>query len=325
MTASVPFVFFRYPTNEAYMIEEDSSGNDSFLFVDFENRHPFIVKGNKIKYSKSWDYVSISEGNEIPYISSREDYMEHFSSYQRAFLEKGVSKAILSRVIEYNLDSVDYHKIFQDLCDSYPNAMVYLANLGEYGIWAGATPERLLKYEDGIAKTVALAGTKKSSDPDEWGIKEREEHKAVEDYIVKITEDERFHLLSKSPVYLKKAGQVYHQKSDFEISINQSNISLFLEKLHPTPAVCGSPLESSKALIRDIEQHKRLFYTGYLGLLPSDSSEENSFEYYVNLRCMQIIGKSAYLYLGGGITSGSDSESEWQETIDKSKTLMAVL
>jgi isochorismate synthase len=46
---------------------------------------------------------------------------------------------------------------------------------------------------------------------------------------------------------------------------------------------------------------------------------------FVNLRCAQIIGDRIYLYLGGGFTAESDSEKEWEETENKSKTLLNLL
>jgi isochorismate synthase len=46
---------------------------------------------------------------------------------------------------------------------------------------------------------------------------------------------------------------------------------------------------------------------------------------YVNLRCAQIINDRIYLYLGGGFTADSIPEKEWEETENKSKTLLDLL
>jgi isochorismate synthase len=35
--------------------------------------------------------------------------------------------------------------------------------------------------------------------------------------------------------------------------------------------------------------------------------------------------KEAQLYVGGGITAGSDAEKEWEETRNKTGTIMAVV
>lgn len=324
MTANQKFVFFRYPDEEACMIVEDHNASDQFVFVDFLQNNPLTIQGTKSSYSENYRY-NVIRNNPVPYLSTKEEYLAQFDHYKQAFAQRKIKKAILSRVEEVELDIDDLHVIFQELCKAYPKAMVYMASLAEYGVWGGATPEKLLEYKDAVAKTVALAGTQKTDDPSAWGKKEKEEHREVEKYIEEISLDDRFELLEKSPVYLKKAGKVFHQKSDFTIAVDEKNVGSFLELLHPTPAVCGTPLESSLALILETEKHDRSFYTGYLGLTQKNKNQETQLQYYVNLRCMQIIGSKAYLYLGGGITNASDGLSEWQETIDKSKTLLSIL
>ena len=47
--------------------------------------------------------------------------------------------------------------------------------------------------------------------------------------------------------------------------------------------------------------------------------------FYVNLRCAQIINNKALVYVGGGITKDSDPEKEWNETVNKTKTIGKVL
>jgi len=316
------FVLFRYPGELAYEIV-DEKGPDNFLFVDFLREHPISISGIKRPYVSNRE-IDFSSDVQAPFISTKAEYSNQFHNFQSTFENSNVRKAILSRIVEVNVKSIGLHTIFKRLCTAYPGAMVYLANLGEHGVWAGATPERLIKVTKGEVHTVALAGTKKSANPSDWGVKEKHEHREVESYIEDISTEEDFLLKAKSPVYIKQAGQVFHLKSDFVFEMTSENIPRFLAKLHPTPAVCGVPLKESRALILNTEKHQRSFYTGYLGL-ESKGDENQAFEYFVNLRCMQIIGRKAYLYVGGGITPESTMESEWQETIDKSQTLASVI
>jgi isochorismate synthase len=113
-------------------------------------------------------------------------------------------------------------------------------------------------------------------------------------------------------------------------------------RLHPTPAVCGLPKESSKSFILENENYDREFYTGFLGELNFTSEKKRnsnsrnvengayraikkSTELFVNLRCIQIVDALAFIYVGGGVTKDSDSEKEWEETINKSHTMLRVL
>jgi isochorismate synthase len=47
--------------------------------------------------------------------------------------------------------------------------------------------------------------------------------------------------------------------------------------------------------------------------------------FYVNLRCMQLMDEKAVIYVGGGITKDSVSQNEWEETVNKTKTIANVL
>ena len=47
--------------------------------------------------------------------------------------------------------------------------------------------------------------------------------------------------------------------------------------------------------------------------------------FYVNLRCMQIVNDTAKIYVGGGITKDSVAENEWKETQNKAKTIGNIL
>ena len=62
-------------------------------------------------------------------------------------------------------------------------------------------------------------------------------------------------------------------------------------------------------------------YAGYLG----EMQNHESAGLYINFRCMQIGEKEIALYVGGGISKGSDAEEEWEETNQKSLTLLEIM
>jgi isochorismate synthase len=91
--------------------------------------------------------------------------------------------------------------------------------------------------------------------------------------------------------------------------------------LHPTPAVAGFPVAESVKYILENEPHQRGLYAGYWGYL----NEEGNGLLSVNLRCLHWHNNRSTLYLGAGILSESDAETEWQETCRKSETLLNVI
>ena len=104
-------------------------------------------------------------------------------------------------------------------------------------------------------------------------------------------------------------------------------LAQLLNKLHPTPAVCGLPKETAKNFILEHEGYDRSFYTGFLGEINLNSGGEKSANthLFVNLRCMELFEDKAVLFVGGGITNDSNNEKEWEETVAKSSTMKAIL
>ena len=120
-----------------------------------------------------------------------------------------------------------------------------------------------------------------------------------------------------------KAGQLVHIKTQLEFPKEniKNRIGQFIEKLHPTPAVCGLPVKDSLELILETEGYDREYYTGYLG--PFNPDEK--IDLYVNLRCLQAFDNGVVLYAGGGITPESNAIKEWEETRLKIQTLERIL
>lgn len=255
------------------------------------------------------------------------------------FIKRGdFQKTVLSRPEFIGLDQIDTITIFKRLLDKYPEAFTYFWYHPKVGLWAGATPETLIKTEGAHFKTMALAGTQqyKGQMDVTWGQKEIREQEIVTDHITMALAD---YNMTISPVYTKKAGHLLHLCSDITGVIDRSHpTGDLIKKLHPTPAVCGMPMEPAYNFILREERYDRSFYTGYLGELNRDASKEAQprqvdhdrlkTSLFVNLRCMQLISgpnPGAVVYVGGGITANSDPVSEWEETIVKSKVMKSIL
>jgi len=129
-----------------------------------------------------------------------------------------------------------------------------------------------------------------------------------------------------------RAGMLWHLKTTITGALDSGNsLKQIIEDLHPTPAVCGLPKEAAQDFILSMENYDRKYYTGFLGELNiealdvSTKNVDSKTTLYVNLRCMELTEKEAFIYVGGGITEASDPEKEWQETEDKSLTMLQVL
>ncbi|KZV34707.1 isochorismate synthase [Dorcoceras hygrometricum] len=100
-------------------------------------------------------------------------------------------------------------------------------------------------------------------------------------------------------LYAKLTGTLEREDDEFTI----------LSSLHPTPAVCGQPMEDARVFIVETESFDRGYYAGPVGWFGGAESE-----FAVGIRSA-LVGKDigAILYAGTGIVQGSKPDMEWKE------------
>ncbi len=352
----LPFVAYRKPrenTVKSIFQTDDrlhhlkTYAETGFIFAPFDAKHPTILlapdelleipdeelQTNTAKFSKAGP------------VSDKKQKESHIH-----LVEKGISeirkgsfeKVVLSRRLETDSKALPLD-LFQKLLVNYPTAFCYLWYHPKVGLWLGATPEILLMLRNRQLTTMSLAGTQKYTETEspKWGHKELEEQQLVTDYITDALKEKVDHI-SKSNTETVRAGEVLHLRTKITGLVDENNLEAVVKALHPTPAVCGMPKENAQEYILDNENYQREFYTGFLGELNLKSEKQrsprkrnqenqayrsivNTTTLYVNLRCMQLKNKKAYVYVGGGITKDSNPELEWEETVAKSGTMLSIL
>lgn len=257
---------------------------------------------------------------------SKDDYLKLIGKTVTEIREGSLSKVIISRQIPAKRTDTSLGSTFLQLHDQTPNAFTYLVNLPVAGIWMGATPEVLIKSDGEQFETVSLAGTqvrKPGADEYYWSTKDIEEQAFVSRYMLDVFFNFDIHKYKTKGPETLESGKVAHLKTSFFFPVEKIEKCMgdFIADLHPTPAVCGLPKDLAAEFIRENEAHQRKYYTGYLG--PWRLNQQVSL--FVNLRCMEITSAEFILYVGGGITSRSIPEKEWDETNQKAKTLLSVI
>ena len=256
---------------------------------------------------------------------NKEDYLTDIETTISEIKHTKLSKVIVSRVIPFDRKDESIGHLYMQLRSQTPNALVYLVNLPESGIWMGATPEILLKSNGKNLETVSLAGTQnRRNDANySWLTKEIEEQAFVSRYMLDVFYRFNIHPYSTQGPETLESGKVAHLKTSFIFAAKKiaGRLGDFIADLHPTPAVCGLPKSKADKFISKIEKHDRRYYSGYLGPWRLN----DSVRLFVNLRCMEVTHEKYLLYSGGGITARSVPEEEWEETNNKAKTLLSAI
>jgi len=300
------------PDNMAYAVFSKFQNNENQIFISGDRKLSFKWVVKDVIYSNQSKLVE-EDG--------KKEYFKLFEKAKNELENNGLQKVILSRKQELLKKDNDLD-IFERLLDNYPTANGYFFYHPQVGKWMGATPELLLEVNDEKISTMSLAGTAINNGIHShiWGEKEKEEQRLVTDFIkskfnkVGVTE------VKISDVKTIKAGHLLHLQTVLSGTIKKEQLNSVLNSLHPTPAVCGLPRDQAMAFISNEENYDRSFYTGYLGIV-----EGHNRDYFVNLRCMQLLDKTVIIYIGGGVTAKSNVELEYQETIAKLKTMYKLL
>ena len=335
---NLPFVVFSEPYSEIINVKLQNDdklhlnsdlNSGAFVFAPFDSD-----KFDKIylPFEKCKSFTSVYSDKVINSAFSKIELSNVFNENKHTSLvekslieiEKGsLKKVVLSRVELMSISSVDLISVFNKLFSFYNNSYTYIWFHPKVGFWIGATPEKLLIINNDLMQTVALAGTQKSNSEDvvNWSKKEINEQQYVKTYIldalVKIVDN-----LSYSKTVNVKSGDLYHLSTTINANLKSFNdYSSIVDVIHPTPAVCGIPLDASKEFITLNEGYERSYYSGYLGVI---SPKNKSVKLYVNLRCAEIFNNSIKIYVGGGITKSSNSKDEYEETLAKSYVMKNV-
>ena len=307
-------LLYRFPGKEIVQkmgsFEKQSSFSSAgFIVSSFngEEKYLFVEKEQQASEIPTKTIVSIN----------KEEYIKQGEKLVAAIRNLGIQKTVLSRIETQDFDSEKALDLFYLLEKQYPTAFIYCFFEETLGTWLGASPEILFQKFGNSGFTVALAATKKVTDSSPWNQKETLEQAFVSDFILERLNQIKISDIEQTGPFEHQAGPVKHLKTDFSFSIDSHSSFEIMEALHPTPAVSGLPQAISLELIDSLEKHQRELYAGFIGLV-----EENQASVYVNLRCCQLSQGKIHLYLGGGYTKDSDPQHEWEETVNKSKTIL---
>ncbi|NLR91278.1 chorismate-binding protein [Flammeovirga agarivorans] len=325
---------FHDTSKKAYLIPADIYYTTEMDHIDFSNDYDYDTKVrvekaintfDPSKPLRKWKRNMLKE--HFP-PTSKEHFVNIVGESVKAMQNEEFLKVVLSRTKEAGLkDDFSPIDFFHRLSEAYPTAFISMCYIPNVGLWMGASPETLISVdENGIFRTVALAGTQASNGihprDASWKSKEIEEQALVSRYIINCFKKIRLREFEEKGPRTVAAAHLLHLKTDFKVDTKATNFpqlgTVMLDLLHPTSAVCGMPKDIATQFILDNEHYNRSIYSGYIGPI----GLENSQHLFVNLRCLQLFTDHALLYAGAGITSDSDPEKEWKETELKMDTML---
>lgn len=292
-------------------------GVPGFVIAPFMPDAPYLT----IPYKPVKPFLSqISNSYHCPrYSTTPQEHASEIREIKEVLADITSGKIIAARVCIENRN-VDVASTFSELSKRHPDAFVFCFSTPQTGCWIGASPELLLESHQNKLVTMALAGTRAANSSGDWDIKNVEEQNIVTKFIA---ETFSYHNIPPQidDTYSRQAGKVEHLCTPISgiprHPLTAEALTSLLRDLSPTPALCGLPRDIALKVIRKTENFDRGYYGGFCGPYRSPSD----FSFYVNLRCCLVEELKYCIFIGGGITLRSNSESEWAETEIKSSTI----
>lgn len=303
-TRKHPFIFIIDYLQENIIVEEANSTDSSSILYDFNGFSNF-----KIKYTSS-DNPQI----EI-FPQSIKDYEKSFNIVKDN-INKGNSYLVnltCSTPININLQLEEL--FFR------AKALYKLMLRDKFIVFS---PEIFIKIKDGYVYSYPMKGTIDASLPNAESIimndpKEAAEHATIVDLIRNdlsiIASDVSVpkyryidRIQTNKGVLLQVSSEVRGKLQDNWLN----NIGSILFSLLPAGSISGAPKKKTQEIIAEAETYNRGFYTGIMGYFDGENLDSS-----VMIRFIEKDGDKFFFKSGGGITSRSELNSEYNEMIQK--------
>lgn len=223
--------------------------------------------------------------------------------------------------------------IYRALRRVNPSPFMVYFDYGDFQI-IGASPELLLKVDEGIITTCPIAGTRprgKTPEEDEKlaeELKNNEKEKAEHRMLLDLGRNDVGKIATPGTVTvprlmeIERFSHVMHLTSQVEGEISDQHTSLdALRSTFPAGTLSGAPKIRAMQIIDELENEKRGPYGGAMGYVSYDGNLEMA----ITIRTIVFKDGTAYVQAGGGIVYDSDPEAEFEETVSKSKASLRAI
>lgn len=221
-------------------------------------------------------------------------------------------------------------QIYRSMRSLNPSPYMFCLRLDDFS-WVGASPEIMVRVEDGEVHVRPIAGTigrGKTSKEDEAlaeqllaDPKERSEHVMLIDLgrndVGRVSKAGTVEL--KEQMVIERYSHVQHIVSHVQGELRDDMDALdALRHCHPAGTVSGAPKIRAMEIIDEVEPIKRGPYAGAVGYVDFNGNMDTC----IALRTCIIKDGVAYVQAGAGVVADSVPEKEYQECMKKAQAVL---
>jgi anthranilate synthase component 1 len=283
---------------------------------------------------------------QLPYTGSRVPKVERSLSSNKTEEEfrRGVEKA-KEYIVKGDTYQIQFSQRFTRTTDAHPfevyralrtvnpSPYMYYLELGELHV-VGASPEMLIRVEDGVIETHPIAGTRRrgrdAADEERMAAelqsseKERAEHIMLVDLarndLGRVCEAGSVQVTSLMAI--ERYSHVMHMVSHVVGKLRR-DVSTYdaMRAYFPHGTVTGAPKIRTMEIIAELEQERRGGYGGCVGYFDMSGNCDTA----LSIRTIWMKPGVAYIQAAGGVVYDSTPEEEYMESGNKARAMMRAI
>lgn len=269
---------------------------------------------------------------EVTSLFDRETYCNMVEKAKRHIYEGDIFQIVLSNRLSAPFEGslLDTYRVLRTV---NPSPYMFYFSGTDVEV-AGASPETLVKLEDGVLHTFPLAGTRPRGRTEEEDValerelladeKELAEHNMLVDLgrndLGKIS---RFGSVKVEKLHMiERYSHVMHIGSTVRGEIREDKDALdAISAVLPAGTLSGAPKIRACQLIAELENNKRGIYGGAIGYIDFTGNMDTC----IAIRIAYKKNGKVFIRSGAGIVADSVAEKEYEECINKAKAVVRAL
>jgi anthranilate synthase component 1 len=224
--------------------------------------------------------------------------------------------------------------IYRALRALNPSPYMFFLRFGDDFSLIGASPEMMVRLEDGIATVRPIAGTRPrgADEQQDDALAEElladEKERAEHVMLVDLGRNDLGRVCQYGTVrvpkmmYIERYSHVMHIVSQVEGRLRDGmNAFDLLRATFPAGTLSGAPKVRAMEIIEELEGTRRGPYGGAVGYFSFDGSMDTC----ITIRTLVMRGSTIYCQAGAGIVADSDPAREYDETVNKARAVAVAI
>ncbi len=264
--------------------------------------------------------------------NTKEDFMQKVMA-AKEYIQAGDTYQIqISQRFSRKTDAHPF-EVYRALRTVNPSPYMYYLELGDLHV-AGASPEMVVRIEDGVIETHPIAGTRRRGrdEADELRmaaeLQESEKERAEHIMLVDLARNDLGRVCRPGTVEvtalmeIERYSHVMHMVSHV-VGVLRPDVSVYdaLRAYFPHGTVTGAPKIRTMEIIAELEQEQRGGYAGCVGYFDLGGNLDTA----LSIRTIWMKDGVAYVQAAGGVVYDSTPEEEYLESGNKARAMLRAI